>query len=117
MVPDFTETVRRYVIKSTGEEKLYNEGLKVFTTCKIDFQRKAVEAVEKGVAEVEYARIKNAAILQTVPKEEIPELLQKRSTPDLQENKQEDKVYQGVVVKVTPRKQEGFWTWPSARNW
>ena len=31
-----------------GEDKLLNEGLKVFTTCRVDYQRKALEAMEKG---------------------------------------------------------------------
>ncbi|HMK33511.1 MAG TPA: PBP1A family penicillin-binding protein [Desulfomonilaceae bacterium] len=99
LVPDFAEAVRRYVLKKYGEEKLLNEGLKVFTTCKLDYQRKAVESLEKGLDEIK-ARLKHIAILNTVPKEEIPELLQRRATPELHENKQ----YQGVVTRVTHRK-------------
>jgi penicillin-binding protein 1A len=99
LVPDFTEAVRRYIAKKYGEEKLYNEGLKVFTTVRVDYQRKAVEALEKGLEEIK-GRLKHVAILDTVPKDEIPELLQKRSTPELQQGK----VYQGVVYKVTHRK-------------
>ena len=99
LVPDFAEAVRRYIISKYGEDKLYNEGLKVFTTCRIDYQRKALEAMEKGLAEVR-GRQKHLAILRTVPQEEIPDLLQKRSTPELQEGK----IYQGVVVKVVTRK-------------
>ena len=98
LVPDFTEAVRRYIVSKYGEEKLYNEGLQVFTTCRVDFQRKALEDLEKGVGEIK-ARQRHLAILRTVPKEEIPELLQKRSTPELTEGK----IYQGVVVKITPR--------------
>lgn len=99
LVPDFTEAVRRYIISKYGEDKLYNEGLKVFTTCRIDYQRKALEAMEKGLAEVR-GRQKHLAILRTVPQEEISDLLQKRSTPDLHEGK----IYQGVVLKVVKRK-------------
>jgi penicillin-binding protein 1A len=99
LAPDFTEAVRRYIVKKYGEEKLLNEGLKVFTTCNIDYQRKAVEAVEKGVAEVR-ARMKHPALVRRVPRDQIADLLQRRSTPDLHENG----VYQGVVVRVTYRK-------------
>jgi penicillin-binding protein 1A len=99
LVPDFAEAVRRYIISKYGEEKLLNEGLKVFTTCRVDYQRKALEAMEKGLAEVR-SRQKHLAILRTVPQEEIPDLLQKRSTPELKEGK----IYQGVVVKVIQRR-------------
>lgn len=96
LVPDFSEAVRRYIVRKYGEEKLYNEGLKVFTTCRVDYQRKALEAMEKGLAEIR-SRQKHLAILRHVPKEDIPELLQRRKTPELQEGK----IYQGVVNKVT----------------
>lgn len=98
LAPDFTEAVRRYIVSKYGEEKLYNEGLKVFTTCRIDFQRKALEDLEKGVAEIK-ARQKYLAVLRTVHRDEIPELLQKRRTPELTDGK----IYQGIVVKVTRR--------------
>lgn len=99
LAPDFTEAVRRYIVSKYGEEKLYNEGLKVFTTCRIDFQRKALEDLGKGVEEIK-ARQKHLAVLRTVHREEIPELLQKRRTPELTEGK----IYQGIVVRVTPRR-------------
>ncbi|MEI8182522.1 MAG: PBP1A family penicillin-binding protein [Desulfomonile sp.] len=99
LVPDFAEAVRRYVIRNYGEEKLYNEGLKVFTTCRIDYQKKAQDALEKGLAEIR-ARQKHLAILRTVPPAEIPDLLERRSTPNLTQ----ERIYQGVVVKVVPRK-------------
>ncbi len=98
LVPDFTEAVRRYIVSKYGEEKLYNEGLKVFTTCRVDFQRKALEDLEKGIEEIK-ARQKHLAILRTVPKDEIPELLKNRRTPDLTEAR----ICQGIIVKITPR--------------
>lgn len=112
LVPDFAEAVRRYIVRKYGEEKLYNEGLKVFTTCRVDYQRKALEAMEKGLGEIR-SRQKNLAILRNVPKEDIPELLQKRKTPELQEGK----IYQGVVNKVTvyKNKQMDLEVWLSKR--
>ena len=98
LAPDFTEAVRRYIVSKYGEEKLYNEGLKVFTTCRVDFQRKALEDLEKGIEEIK-ARQKHLAILRTVPKDEIPELLKNRRTPELTEAK----IFQGIIVKITPR--------------
>ncbi len=97
LVPDYAETVRRYIVKKYGSDKLYNEGLKVFTACKVDFQRKAQEAMEKGLKEVE-GRQKNLAIVNNVPPDQIAELLEKRRTPELTDAK----IYQGVVIKVIP---------------
>ena len=99
IAPDFTEVVRRYVIRKYGEEKLYNDGLKVFTTCKLDFQRRALEAMEKGLEEIK-GRQKHLAILRTIPQNEIADLLQRRVTPTLTENR----IYQGVVTRLIPQK-------------
>ncbi len=96
LAPDFTEVVRRYVIRKYGEEKLYNDGLKIFTTCRLDFQRGAVEAMDKGLDEIK-KRQKNLAILKTVQPNQIPDLLQKRPTPSLTEGR----IYQGIVVKTS----------------
>lgn len=95
LAPDFTEVVRRYALRKYGEEKLYNDGLKVFTTCRLDFQKRAVEAMEKGLDEIK-KRQKNLAILKTVQPNEISDLLNKRPTPNLSEGR----IYQGIVVKT-----------------
>lgn len=101
LVPNYAETVRRYIVNKYGENRLYNEGLKVFTACKVDFQRKAEEAMEKGLQEVT-ARQKNLAIVNNVPPGQITELLEKRRTPELTDKK----IYQGVVVKVIPNRKK-----------
>ncbi len=103
LAPDFTEAVRKHVIRNFGEEKLLNEGLKVFTTCKVDYQQKAVEALEKGLEEIK-SRQKYPAIVKAVPKEEIPEMLERRSVGELREGK----IYQGVVTKVRKKGKEAF---------
>lgn len=97
LAPDFTEVVRRYIIRKYGEQKLYNDGLKVFTTCRLDFQRRALEAMEKGLEEIK-KRQKNLAILKWVQPSEISDLVQKRITPNLVEGR----IYQGIVVKTVP---------------
>jgi len=95
LVPDFAEAVRRYIVRKYGADRLLNEGLKVFTTCRIEYQRMAHEALVKGLKEIR-GRQKNLAILRTLPKDEIAERLRNRSVPDLKEGK----VYQGVIVKI-----------------
>jgi len=102
LVPDFAEEVRRYIVRKYGEEKLYHEGLKVFTTVRIDYQRYAQEALEKGIAEIK-ARQKHFAIINTLNQAETKEVLEGRTSPKWIEGH----VYQGVVTKVyRPKKTE-----------
>lgn len=100
LVPDFAEAVRRYIVAKYGEEKLYNEGLQVFTTCRVDYQRSANEAVEKGIQEIKTRQKHHFAVLRTVTPKDIPNLLADRETPALHEGK----IYQGVVTKVKTAK-------------
>jgi penicillin-binding protein 1A len=51
--PYFVEHVRRYVEEKYGKEALYKNGLQVYTTIDIDFQKIAQEAVESGLKEIE----------------------------------------------------------------
>ena len=51
--PYFVEHVRRYVEQKYGKEALLKNGLQVYTTIDIDFQRIAQEAVESGLKEIE----------------------------------------------------------------
>jgi penicillin-binding protein 1A len=51
--PHFVEYVRRYVEEKYGKEALYKNGLQVYTTADMNFQRVAQEAVESGLKEIE----------------------------------------------------------------
>lgn len=101
LVPDYAEAVRRYIVAKYGEDKLYNEGLKVFTACRVDYQKYALEAARKGVAEIK-ARHKHFAIIRTVDRTDIAGLLEERATPKLKEGR----IYQGVVTRVTASKSD-----------
>ncbi|MCA1961861.1 MAG: PBP1A family penicillin-binding protein [Desulfomonile sp.] len=105
LVPDFAEAVRLQIIEKYGEEALYNRGLKVFTTARVDLQQKAVEAVQKGLAELRQ-RHKHQEIIRTVQPNEIQGLLEKRSAPALKAGKG----YQGVVTKVRNEKERTILT-------
>ncbi len=105
LVPDFTEAVRRYIVRKYGQDKLNNEGLKVFTTCNVEYQRQALQAVEKGLAEIK-ERGKNLAILRKIPPKQIKDYLEARSAPELAEGN----VYRGVVIDPGNRKNQGMLT-------
>lgn len=47
--PFFTEHVRRYLVDTYGFDKIYNDGLSVQTTCDLDLQKAAQDAVVSGV--------------------------------------------------------------------
>lgn len=96
IVPDFTEAVRRYVIKKYGEARLYQEGLKVYTTCRLEDQQRAFRALKKGLDEVK-DRQKRHNVLRKIKKEDITTFLAGRSKPALTVGD----VYQGLVTRVS----------------
>lgn len=49
----FVEHIRRYVEEKYGKDALYKNGLQVFTTIDLHFQRTAQEAMEAGLKEIE----------------------------------------------------------------
>jgi len=51
--PYFTEAVRRYIVAQYGEDRLYNDGLQVWTTCDPELQQAASETLLKGAKEWE----------------------------------------------------------------
>jgi penicillin-binding protein 1A len=48
-VPYFTEAVRKYIVERYGENRLYNDGLQVWTTCDLKLQDSASDAILSGV--------------------------------------------------------------------
>jgi penicillin-binding protein 1A len=98
LVPDFAEAVRRYIIDKYGKEELYKEGLKVFTTCRIDHQKQAIQAMEKGLKEIQ-ERQKHLAVMRSLKISEIPDYIAGRQPPELIEGND----YQGVVTKVVKK--------------
>jgi penicillin-binding protein 1A len=51
--PYFVEYVRKYVEEKYGKDALYKNGLQVFTTIDLNFQKMALEEVESGIEEIE----------------------------------------------------------------
>lgn len=51
--PYFTEHIRRYLLAKYGEDLLYRGGLKVHSTVSLKMQRAAIEAVDKGLSELD----------------------------------------------------------------
>jgi len=49
LAPHVVDSVRQYIEKKYGSDKLYNGGLKVYTTIDLDLQRRAVTALKEGL--------------------------------------------------------------------
>lgn len=95
IVPDFTEAVRRYIIRRYGEARLYNEGLRVFTTCSLKQQQEAWKAIQRGVKEIT-RRQKNLAFIRTVARGQFSEFLKNQGSPILTKGGH----YRGLVTRV-----------------
>ncbi len=52
-VPYYTEHVRQLLIEYYGREKVYTDGLKVYTAVNVDVQEKARKAIQKGLSELD----------------------------------------------------------------
>ncbi len=63
----FVEYVRRYVEEKYGKDALYKNGLQIFSTIDLQFQKTAQEAVESGLKEIEKRQKYPAADGPSVP--------------------------------------------------
>ena len=69
LTPHFTEYVRRILEKKFGAERLYNDGLKVYTTVNIEAQMLAQKAVAKGLRELTRRNGYHGALKKLAPGE------------------------------------------------
>ena len=76
--PYFTEAVRQYIVAKYGANKLYNEGLRVWTTCDVSLQDKAQEALLKGAFGWEKREGRPAGLVRRLKRSEAREFLKGR---------------------------------------
>jgi penicillin-binding protein 1A len=53
LAPSFTEHVRRHLVSTYGQERVYNEGLVVRTTCDLELQQHAQDVLVQGVTRMD----------------------------------------------------------------
>jgi penicillin-binding protein 1A len=92
-VPYFSEHIRRYLEEKYGEEVLFRQGLKVYTTVDVAFQKAAQKAIEKGLYELDKRQGYRGPLKKLAP-EEIESFFK-----DLQESGEERQLEKGAVVK------------------
>ena len=66
-VPVFTEHIRRYVVNKYGEDALMTQGMKIYAAVNVDMQKAAVEAVQKGLKELDQREGYNGPLEQLAP--------------------------------------------------
>lgn len=75
--PYFTEFIRQQVERKYGKEKLYQQGLRIYTTLDLPLQRAAQRSVETGLRELD-KREGFRGPVRTLPSKEVKELLHKK---------------------------------------
>ncbi len=75
--PYFTEFIRQQVERKYGKEKLYQQGLRIYTTLDLSLQRAAQRSVETGLKELD-KREGFRGPLRALPPKELKELLNKK---------------------------------------
>jgi penicillin-binding protein 1A len=73
--PYFTEAVRQYIVSKYGEDRLNDEGLQVWTTCDLSYQKKASDALLKGVRLWEKRQQRPAGLVNRVTQSEMHDFL------------------------------------------
>lgn len=125
--PHYTEHVRRYLLETYGEDKVYNDGLNVVTACDLKLQQVAQKSVYEQVAKAARSQGWEGAT-KTLSETEIPTFLEKqeqelreasRTTGLIVAEQEEDgsgpfplpevstlvegKIYDAVVTEVTKK--------------
>jgi penicillin-binding protein 1A len=53
IAPYFVETVRRYLLDKYGEDKVFREGLRVYTTMDLNLQKVAQKSIQNGLEQID----------------------------------------------------------------
>jgi penicillin-binding protein 1A len=77
--PYFTEFIRQQVEKKYGKEKLYREGLRIYTTLDLNLQKAAQQAIEMGLRELD-KRQGFRGPMERLSEQELKELLRRKRT-------------------------------------
>ncbi|MDR3205046.1 MAG: PBP1A family penicillin-binding protein, partial [Deltaproteobacteria bacterium] len=101
--PYFTEHVRRLLAETLGEESLYNDGWKIYTTVDLEAQKAADAAVARGLWEYARRRGFRGPVLSLM-EAEIDKFRDKIDKQLYQGTMLPHKLYQAVILEVYPEK-------------
>ena len=95
--PYFTEFIRIQVERKYGKEKLYKEGLRIYTTLDLNLQRAAQKSMEMGLRELDKRQGFRGPI-QTLTTDEVKDLT-KRKRGTLQPLSPNE-IFEGVILSM-----------------
>src|SRR5512136_840480 len=110
--PYFTEFIRHLVERKYGKEKLYREGLRIYTTLSLSLQKTAQKSVEAGLRELD-KREGFRGPSQTLPPNDVKELPNKRKgvLPPLSQKE----IFEGVILSKEDSK-KSYTAWVEDRK-
>jgi len=110
--PYFTEFIRHQVERKYGKEKLYQEGLRIYTTLDLSLQTNAQRSVEVGLRELD-KREGFRGPIQTLSPKEAKELPNKRKggLPPLPQKE----IFEGVILSKEDSK-KSYTVWVEDRK-
>ena len=97
----FLEDVRVYLEEKYGEDRLYKEGLKIYTTMNAEMQKAAYEGVVNGLKAVD-KRQGFRGPLKNLAENEVEEFCKKVEDGIDSASLKQSATYQGVVIAVIP---------------
>jgi penicillin-binding protein 1A len=110
--PYFTEFIRQQVERKYGKEKLYQEGLRIYTTLDLSLQRTAQKSVDTGLRELDKREGFRGPLHALSPKE-MKELFNKRkeSSRPVPQNE----IFEGVIISKDDSK-KSYTVWVEDRK-
>lgn len=93
--PYFTEFIRHQVERKYGKEKLYREGLRIYTTLDLTLQKTAQQSMEMGLRELD-KRQGFRGPLQTLPADEVNGLTKKKRA--VLQPLSQNEMFEGVIL-------------------
>jgi penicillin-binding protein 1A len=96
--PEFTEHIRRTITELYGSERLYGDGLRIYTTVNVDMQEKARAEVRKGLRTMAQRHRQYSGPRLKVAESQVEEFLKLHTGP-LEEGQE----YEALVRDVQPK--------------
>jgi len=93
--PYFTEVIRHQVERKYGKEKLYKEGLRIYTTLDLNLQKAAQRSIEMGLRELDKRQGFRGPI-QTLTSDELRNLTQRKRR--ILQPLSPNEIFEGVIL-------------------
>jgi penicillin-binding protein 1A len=110
--PYFTEFIRHQVERKYGKEKLYREGLRIYTTLDLSLQKTAQKSVEAGLRDLD-KREGFRGPSHTLPPNEVKELPNKRK--GVLSPLPQKEIFEGVILSKEDSK-KSYTVWVEDRK-